>query len=78
MHLSTQGQYYCGRMDDYARETHMLHFQCETCGITATCVDTPSATLAWLDHMDNHAVKTGYRRWTWTVTPLPLGQGDGE
>jgi len=51
----------------------MIHWQCHTCHVTATCVVTPSAELAWLDHMENHVMKKGYSQWTWTVVPLPIG-----
>lgn len=50
----------------------MIHLSCDTCGITATCVATPAADLAWLDHMETHAVKDGYRAWTWTVVQLDV------
>jgi len=59
-------------MDRDQQYTQMIHYHCDTCGISATCVDTPSARLAWCDHMDNHAVKAGYGQWVWTVVPLPL------
>jgi len=50
--------------------TAMIHFECGTCGVNATCVDTPSARLAWYDHMENHALKQNYRAVTWVVVPL--------
>lgn len=53
-------------------ETMMIHWQCGVCEVSATCVATPSAELAWLDHMENHASKDRYQAWTWTIVPLPL------
>jgi hypothetical protein len=50
----------------------MVHYQCRTCGLTATCVATPTAVLAWLDHMEGHAVRDNYDAWTWTVLQLEL------
>lgn len=50
----------------------MIHWQCGVCEVSATCVATPSAELAWLDHMENHAVKDLYQAWTWEIVPLPL------
>lgn len=58
------------------RETDMVHYECGVCLATATCVQTPAADLAWLDHMANHADPYCYGRWTWTVLPLKLDQGD--
>jgi len=51
----------------------MVHYQCEVCSMSATCVATPAAVLAWLDHMDRHGAKTAYRSWTWKVVELDLG-----
>lgn len=59
-------------MPDTGAETNMVHFQCYTCHVTATCVLTPSADLAWLDHMSNHAMQENYGRWTWQVVPLNI------
>lgn len=56
-----------------SRETEMIRYECQTCAMTATVVNTPSAVLAWLDHMDTHAVKDNYRAWTWAIVPLDLG-----
>jgi len=53
-------------------DTAMIHWECHTCGMAATCVLTSSATLAWLDHMENHALADNYSAWTWTVQKLPL------
>jgi hypothetical protein len=50
----------------------MVHYQCYTCGISATCVLTSSAELAWLDHMEIHAVKDNFGAWTWAVLQLDL------
>jgi hypothetical protein len=54
------------------RDTAMVHYSCRTCGVTATCVATPSAVLAWLDHMECHAVRDNYDAWTWVVQQLDL------
>lgn len=50
----------------------MAHYECQTCHMEATVVVTPSAELAWLDHMETHAVKDHYRMWTWSVVELPI------
>lgn len=52
--------------------TQMIHFECRVCGISATCVATPSADLAWLDHMATHSASDAFGAWTWEVQPLPL------
>jgi hypothetical protein len=57
-------------MPDTDAETTMVHFQCYTCHSTATCVLTPSADLAWSDHMANHALQSNFGRWVWQVVPL--------
>lgn len=59
-------------MTETGRETAMVHYECSTCGMAATCVVTPSAELAWLDHMDTHALPRNYRAWTWSALELPL------
>lgn len=59
-------------MQDTDPGTSMVHFECHTCHMNATCVATPTATLAWLDHMDTHALPANYSAWTWTVVKLPL------
>jgi len=58
-------------MSEGSNETAMIHLECTVCGLAATCVATPSADLAWLDHMETHSAKDAYRAWTWTVVPLP-------
>lgn len=68
--METQREY-CGAMTSEASHTDMIHLECHVCGITATCVATPSADLAWLDHMDTHSAKTAFSAWTWQVAPLP-------
>lgn len=60
-------------MQQSGRETDMIHLHCHVCGINATCVATPSADLAWLDHMETHSAKTSYSAWTWTVQQLDVG-----
>jgi len=52
--------------------TDMIHYQCYTCGISATCVTTSAAELAWFDHMQTHALVDHFGAWTWTVQQLPL------
>jgi len=59
-------------MQAAGRETAMIHFECGVCGMAATLVDTPTGSLAWLDHMENHAQKKHYRAWTWTAVQLDL------
>lgn len=58
-------------MHESGGETPMVHYECYTCHISATCVFTPSADLAWLDHMETHAVRDNFGRWTWTAVALP-------
>jgi len=50
----------------------MIHYECHTCGVTATCVVTPASDLAWLDHMENHSAKKNYSAWSWTVVQLDV------
>jgi len=59
-------------MDEHQITTAMVHYECYTCHMTATCVDTNASRLAWLDHMENHGAKQNYGSWTWTVVQLPL------
>jgi len=56
--------------DSEGISTQMVHYQCGTCGITATMVITAASELAWLDHMATHAVPDNYRSWHWTVQQL--------
>lgn len=55
------------------RGTRMVHYHCDVCGMTATCVATPAAVLAWMDHMGRHVRTQDYGVWTWEVVALPLG-----
>lgn len=48
----------------------MIHYECHVCAVTATCVVTPSSSLAWLDHMEAHADRGAFSSWTWSVEPL--------
>lgn len=50
----------------------MVHYVCDVCSMSATCVATPSADLAWQDHMGIHVRQKDYRVWTWMVQELPL------
>jgi len=59
-------------MSEQPTETGMVHYECYTCHMTATCVATPAAVLAWLDHMATHLLQDNYGAWTWAVVPLPL------
>lgn len=52
----------------------MIRYECQTCAMTATVVNTPAAVLAWHDHMATHALTTNYLAWTWAIVPLPLGE----
>lgn len=72
MHPLSTHEYYGGRMANENEITHMVHYECHTCGIGATCVLNSAARLAWHDHMSNHAVKTGFSQWFWAVEPLPF------
>jgi len=52
--------------------TAMVHYACRVCSLTATCVATPGAVLAWLDHMTGHVMADDYDVWTWDVMRLDL------
>lgn len=56
--------------------TQMIHYQCGVCPMTATVVDNPAGTLAWHDHMINHARMLNFRSWTWVVEQMDLGIDD--
>lgn len=71
--LSTTGTTTVNAMSDAGAATTMVHFECYTCHVSATCVLTPSADLAWCDHMEQHAMKDHYGRWVWEVVPLSMG-----
>nr|CRY97801.1 hypothetical protein [uncultured prokaryote] len=58
--------------DNELAQTDMLRYECQTCDMAATVVATPAAALAWLDHMERHAVPSNYRVWAWTVVELDL------
>lgn len=58
------------RMEQLGEEVPMSHYQCHTCGMTATVAVTPVSELAWLDHMEQHGAKKNYSCWKWTVVPL--------
>jgi len=49
----------------------MIHFECFTCGMQATIVNTESGKLAWLDHVNRHAVPENYGIWTWMAVQAP-------
>lgn len=55
---------------DGQTEVPMIHFECQVCHMSATVVSTPAGELAWLDHMNTHAMKDDFKAWTWTVLPL--------
>lgn len=76
MHPSTQWTHYCGEMEQQQASTNMIHYECEVCGVSATCVITPSAELAWLDHMATHASPKAFQAWTWTAVPLQFDASD--
>lgn len=50
----------------------MIHFMCDACGITATCIDNEAAWSAWGEHMEGHDPGAQYGSWTWAVVPLEL------
>jgi len=54
------------------RGTDMLHFSCNVCAMTATLVETPSAWVAWRDHMECHTRPHDYGVWTWQALQLPF------
>jgi len=50
----------------------MIHYECEGCSMSATCVANHPSSKAWHDHMRSHEVYTGYSSWTWAVIELPF------
>nr|CRY97790.1 hypothetical protein [uncultured prokaryote] len=56
--------------------TEMIHYQCGVCSMTATVVNTPTSTLAWHDHMMQHARMLNFRSWTWAIEQMDLGPAD--
>ena len=58
-------------MQSRQEQTDMIHLECGVCGVSATCVATPTADLAWHDHMAIHADQSCFSAWTWTVQRLP-------
>lgn len=50
--------------------TLMVHYECEVCSMSATCVLTGSAEAAWTDHMASHTEPHRFGRWCWEVVPL--------
>jgi hypothetical protein len=59
-------------MEQAPISTSMIHYQCQVCGMTATCVVTAVTSLAWLDHMDSHADSSLFLSWTWQALQLEL------
>jgi len=57
-------------MCEHSEETKMVHYECNVCTMTATCVMTPSAVLAWHEHMEKHVDPRAFGQWTWDVVPL--------
>jgi hypothetical protein len=60
-------------MRTHGEAVPMVHYECYTCHMQATCVQTPSSDLAWLDHMENHGAKDNYGVWVWDVVPFEFG-----
>jgi hypothetical protein len=58
-------------MDD-ERATYMLHLECFQCPMTATLVHTPTAIVAWQDHMATHPDPLAFGQWAWHVVALPF------
>lgn len=50
--------------------TEMICYECSECEMTAICVVTPDAAVAWLEHMESHGPFALYNAWAWTVVPL--------
>lgn len=48
----------------------MIRYECSSCDMAATCVQTTSSALAWQDHMDTHDLLAEYRAWVWEIIPL--------
>lgn len=59
-------------MDDEARTTTMIRYECYACGQSATCVLNETAEQAWSWHMLEHLDQDYYGSWVWQVMPLPL------
>lgn len=54
------------------RNAHMVRYECDHCEMVATCVVTPAAEQAWLDHMNDHGPEATWRTWMWEVLELPF------
>jgi len=59
-------------MTEANKTAAMVHYECGTCGMTATCYANGPAVTAWFDHMTTHVLPDFYRVWTWEVLELPL------
>lgn len=53
--------------------THMVHYECHVCEMTATCVHNEPAEAAWYAHMATHPLLSEFSAFTWEVEQLPLG-----
>ena len=72
MHPVNTSTTYCAVMTEHPVTTSMIHYACDTCGMSATCVANGAAEVAWFDHMATHAVRDNFRAWTWSVLQLDL------
>jgi hypothetical protein len=54
------------------KPVEMVHYVCDVCSVSATCVHNVSSDLAWLDHMTNHADQSLFHVYTWEVLPIPF------
>lgn len=52
--------------------THMFHFLCRECGMSATIVSTPAGHDAWEDHMLGHSDARNFTTWTWEALRIPF------
>jgi len=59
-------------VDNQSNTTRMVHYVCHVCQMNATCVANPAAVLAWMDHMERHALRDDYSAYGWDVQRLPF------
>jgi len=55
---------------DHGRETQMIRFECDRCGMSAQGPMTGVFERAWGDHMAIHPDPLEFRQYAWTVVQL--------